>query len=93
MTKYKALALTTSYWRPGDNYTDKIIKALDGKIEDGDFIVVSEKAISTATGNIVDETTVKPSLTAKVIAGFWMRKVWGYPLGFYAVLDQRFLSG
>ena len=51
MTKYYALALTTSYWKPGDNYTEKVISALEGKIENGDFVVVSEKAISTAKNN------------------------------------------
>jgi F420-0:gamma-glutamyl ligase-like protein len=91
MTKYYALALTTSYWKPGDNYTDKIISALEGKIENGDFVVVSEKAISTAKGNIIDESTVKPSLNARVIAYFWMRSVWGYPLGILCHFGQRLL--
>ena len=48
MTKYTALAITTNYWKPHDNYTDKIINALENKIENGDFVVISEKAISTA---------------------------------------------
>ena len=91
MTKYYALALTTSYWKPGDNYTDKVISALEGKIENGDFVVVSEKAISTAKGNIIDESTVKPSLNARVIARFWMRIVWGYPLGVLCHFGQRLL--
>jgi len=91
MTKYYALALTTSYWKPRDNYIDKIISVLDGKIENGDFIVVSEKAISTAKGNIIDESSVKPSLNAKVMAGFWMRIVWGYPLGAVCRFGQRLL--
>ncbi len=90
-TKYYALALTTSYWKPGDGYIDKIVGALEGKIEDGDFVVVSEKAISTATGNMVDEGTVKPSLNARVMAGFWMRLAWGYPLGFLCGFGMRLL--
>ena len=91
MTKYDALALTTSYWRPGDNYIDKLTKTLEGKIENGDFLVISEKAISTATGNIIDESKIKPSLNAKVIARFWMRTVWGYPLGILCRFGQRLL--
>ena len=91
MAKYYALALTTSYWKPRDNYLDKIISVLDGKIENGDFIVVSEKAISTAKGNIIDESSVKPSLNARVMAGFWMRIVWGYPLGVLCRFGQRLL--
>ena len=91
MTKYYALALTTSYWKPGDNYTNKIISALEGKIENGDFVVISEKAISTAKGNIIDESTIKPSLNARVLASFWMRIVWGYCLGVLCHFGQRLL--
>ncbi len=91
MTKYYALALTTSYWKPGDNSTDKIISALEDKIENDDFVVVSEKAISTAKGTIIDESTVKPSLNARIIVRFWMRIVWGYPLGILCHFGQRLL--
>ncbi len=91
MTKYYALALTTSYWKPGDNYTNKIISGLEGKIENDDFVVISEKAISTAKGNIIDESAVKPSLNTRIIARFWMRIVWGYPLGILCHFGQRLL--
>jgi F420-0:gamma-glutamyl ligase-like protein len=91
VTKYNALALTTSYWRPGNNYTTKIINALEGKVESSDFVVVSEKAICVAIGNIVDETNVQPSLAARFLAGFWMRKIWGYPLGILSGFGQRLL--
>jgi F420-0:gamma-glutamyl ligase-like protein len=91
MTKYFALALTTSYWKPGDNYTDKIISGLEDKIENDDFVVVSEKAISTAKSNIIDESAVKPSLNARIMARFWMRIVWGYPLGILCHFGQRLL--
>lgn len=92
MTKYTALAITTNYWNPHDNYTDKIINALENKVEDGDFVVVSEKAISTALGSMVDESTVKPSLSARVLARFWMRLIWGYPLGILCGFGQRLLK-
>jgi len=91
MTKYYALALTTSYWKPGDNYANKIISTLESKIKNGDFVVVSEKAISTAKGNMIDESTVKPSLNARVMARFWMRIVWGYCLGVLCHFGQRLL--
>lgn len=91
MTKYNALAITTNYWKPGDRYIDKIINALEGKIEAGDFVVVSEKAISTALGCMVDESAIKPSLNAKLLASFWMRIVWGYPLGILCHFGQRLL--
>ena len=92
MTNYNALALTTSYWRPGDSYIVKIINALEDKVESGDFVVVSEKAICVARGNIVDETNIQPTLTARFLAGFWMRKIWGYPLGMLSGFGQRLLA-
>jgi len=75
------LAIATRYWRPGEDYLEKIIKGVKGRILDGDFIVVSEKAISTAMSNIVDEELIEPNLCAKLIAKYWMRVVWGYVLG------------
>jgi F420-0:gamma-glutamyl ligase-like protein len=81
MTKYNALAVATGYWKPSVDYEAQICKALQGKISNGDFVVVSEKAVSTALGNIIDENKIKPSASAKVIAGFWMQTVWGYFLG------------
>ena len=92
MTKYYALAVCTSYWKPKDDYIGKIIEALEGKIVNGDFVVVSEKAVSTATGNIIDENGVKPTLNARVLARFWMRIAWGYPLGVTCGFGQRLLS-
>ena len=71
MTKYTALAITTNYWKPNDNYTVKIIHVIADTVENGDYVVVSEKAISTALGSMVDESAVKPSLTARGLAHFW----------------------
>lgn len=81
MVKYKVLALTTKYWRPGENYLEEIIKSIKGKIADEDFVVISEKAISTALKNIFNENNVKPNWTAKLISKYWMRIIWGYFLG------------
>jgi F420-0:gamma-glutamyl ligase-like protein len=92
MTKYYALAVCTSYWKPKDDYIGKIIEALEGKIVDGDFVVVSEKAVSTATGNIIDENVVKPTLNARFLSRFWMRIAWGYPLGIMCSFGQRLLG-
>jgi F420-0:gamma-glutamyl ligase-like protein len=91
MVKYKALAVTTSYWKPKENYLEKITGALESKIESGDFVVVSEKAISTALGNMVDESMVKPNLNSTFMARFWMQFVWGYPLGILSHFGPRLL--
>jgi F420-0:gamma-glutamyl ligase-like protein len=92
MTRYEALAVVTKYWRPRENYLEEVVEAVEGRVVDGDFVVVSEKAISTASGNIVDESKVTPSLSAQLISEFWMRIVWGYFLGFLCHFRQRLLQ-
>jgi len=87
--KLKAKAVTTGYWMPGTDYLEEIAKALKNKIKNGDIITVSEKAISTAIGNIVDESKVKPRKTAYLIAKYWMRIVWGYFLCFLARMKRE----
>jgi F420-0:gamma-glutamyl ligase-like protein len=91
MTGLKVLALATEYWRPGEDCLKEIVKAVKGKVDDDDFVVVSEKAISTALNNMVDESQVRPSLGAWVIASFWMRICWGYFLGPLCRLRQKLL--
>lgn len=91
MTKYCALAVQTGYWKPNSNYLRQILEALEDKIRDGDFVVVSEKALAIATGNIIDESTIKPGHNAKFLASFWMRTVWGYHLGYLCGFGMRLL--
>lgn len=77
----KTRPIRTPYWRPGCDYTAIIVRAIRPHLRDGDIVVISEKAISTARGQIVDEARMIPSLLAKVIARVWMPVVWGYILG------------
>lgn len=91
MTKYFALAVATKYWKPGTNYLNEIAQALQGKVEDGDFVVVSEKALCTALGRTLDESDFTPYGNAKFIAKFWMRFIWGYGLGFLCHFGRRLL--
>ncbi|MCW4001344.1 MAG: coenzyme F420-0:L-glutamate ligase [Candidatus Bathyarchaeota archaeon] len=92
MHRYQALAVSTSYWKPNSNYLAQILRSLEGKIQDGDFVVVSEKALAVATGCIQDESRIKPNSNARFIAGFWMRRAWGYPLGILCGFGQRLLK-
>ena len=79
--RYQAEAVETRYWMPGDDYLGIISHALEGRVRDGDVVAVSEKALSTAKGRIVDESSVKPGFFACFLAVFWMRLVWGFFLG------------
>jgi F420-0:gamma-glutamyl ligase-like protein len=86
--RYKFLALRTAYWRPRKEYIESIVKAVRGKVKDGCFVTVSEKAVSTALCNILNENDVEPSWTARVIAKYWMRLIWGYILGLLCHLRE-----
>lgn len=74
-------AIRTGYWRPREDYDEIIMKSVEHSVESGDVIVVSEKAVSTAEGNIVDESKIKPGFSAEFLVRFWTRIVWGYFLG------------
>lgn len=74
-------AVRTRYWRPGEDYLTVITQRTARHLRPGCVLVLSEKALSTARGNIVDEARAKPGWLAQVIATFWMRMVWGYILG------------
>ncbi len=90
--RYKAVAVESQYWKPGDNYIKDIIEAIENIVEDGDFVTVSEKALSTALGTLIDEKSVKPSRLARFIAKYWMRIVWPYILGPLCHLRQRTIT-
>jgi len=91
MTKYLALAVATKYWKPGTDYLYEIVQALRNRVNDGDFVVVSEKALSTALNGIVDEKAFEPSNNAKLIAKLWMRLAWGYYFGVMCHFGRRLL--
>ena len=91
MAKYRALALTTKYWKPKEDFMTQITEALAKRVENGDFVVISEKALSIAMGNVVDESRVHPSRSAKLIVQFCMRIVWGYFLGVLCHFGKRLL--
>jgi len=78
---YRAAALSSPYWKPGEDYLKKVVECIKDKVDDGDFVTISEKAISVAEGNIIDESKVKPGSLARFLAHYWMRVIWGYVLG------------
>lgn len=85
----EAVSVITPYWRPGEDYVQQIVDAVKNIVETGDFVTVSEKAISTALGNIADESVINPSRLARFLAKYWMRYVWGYVLGPLCHLRKR----
>jgi len=79
--RLRAKAFRTRYWRPGTDFTREVLRAIRKTVRDGDFVVVSEKAICTALGRLVDEARVRPSSLARFLASFWVRRFWGHVLG------------
>ena len=74
-------AIRTTYWKPGDDYHKIVLDAISEKLQDGDVVAISEKALAVALGRIVDESRVRPGIVARNLAGFWMKLVWGFFLG------------
>ena len=79
--KIASRAVRTKYWRPGDDYRSIIADSIAHDLRDGDILAVSEKALAVAQGRIVDESTARPRVLARVLATFWMRVAWGRVLG------------
>lgn len=75
--RYMVKRIRSSYWKPGTDYLESVSKSVEKIVEERDILVVSEKAVSTSEGNIVDESKVKASIASKVIAKYWMRYLWG----------------
>jgi F420-0:gamma-glutamyl ligase-like protein len=89
VSRYKAVAIENRYWMPGEDYIKQVVKTIDGIVEDGDFVTVSEKAVSTALGNLIDEKTIQPSCQARFLSKYWMRIVWPHILGPLCHLRDR----
>ena len=79
----------TKYWRPGDDFLEIILRSIAGECRDGDIVVLSEKALSVATGHLVDEKRANPGGLARALVRIWMRIVWGRLLGRLCHLNKR----
>jgi F420-0:gamma-glutamyl ligase-like protein len=89
---YQTIAIVTPYWRPGENFTRQILDAIEPRLKNGDIITISEKAISTASGNIIDENSIEASSLARFLAKHWMHLIWGYVLGPICHLRKKTIS-
>jgi len=87
--RFYAEAIRTKYWMPGENYLERIAEAVEGRVSDGDVIVISEKAICIAKKLLINEESIKPSPLARFLACFWMRLIWGYFLGILCHLKKK----
>ena len=64
---YIAIPLRSNIWRPKTDFKNKIVDMIRGVAADGDYVVVSEKALSVALGLLYDESSIKDDLYSKVM--------------------------
>ena len=79
--RFKVKVFESCYWIPGYDFEREIISRVSRYAKTGDYLVISEKAISTALGYLVDESKLKPGLSARILARIWIPIFWGYLLG------------
>ena len=82
----KAVPIKTKYIRRNEDFVPEVINSLKRemkkglKIENGDFIILSEKFVATSENNFVDEKNAKPKFWA-YFCYYWSKYLWGYVLG------------
>jgi F420-0:gamma-glutamyl ligase-like protein len=79
--RYKIAVIECHYWKPGTDFTQDIIETIKHTVDNGDYVTISEKALSTALNKLINEKTIKPSILARFTAKYWMRIVWPHILG------------
>ena len=89
--RLRTITFKTSFWRNGTDYVSEIIRVTAPHLKNGDIIAVSEKAVSTASGNIYDEAGVVPGIVARFLAGYWTKGFWAGPLGMITGLKRQTL--
>lgn len=65
------------YWKPGTNIVKYIYIKYKRDIKNGDYLVISDKAVSIAKGSIYDENIIKTNVSYKIAAFLISRVFWG----------------
>ena len=74
---YETIPIITDYIEANQGY-DKIINELIKNCEDDDYIIISETPLSTAEGNLVDESEYHPSILSIFLCDIWSKYLFGY---------------
>lgn len=72
-----AIPLRSNLWKPGTDFKRKIAELVKGVISSGDYVIVSEKALSTALGLLYDESLIKSDLYSKTMTYLITNVLWG----------------
>jgi F420-0:gamma-glutamyl ligase-like protein len=65
------------YWFPGSNVAREIASKYRGCLEDGSIVVVTEKAVSVALGNIYDESVIRADPVSRHLTRIVNSHLWG----------------
>ncbi|ENN95771.1 hypothetical protein J422_06035 [Methanocaldococcus villosus KIN24-T80] len=90
----RAYPIRTRYIKRGENFIPIVLEAIrksNIRLEDGDVIILSEKMVSTAEGNFIDEEQFKPSILA-YLCYYWSKYIWGYLLGKIFLKEEKIKS-
>ncbi|MFP3280138.1 MAG: coenzyme F420-0:L-glutamate ligase [Vulcanisaeta sp.] len=69
-----------NYWYPGTNAIRQIVSSYKKVIDSGDFLIISEKALAIAYGNIYDEDLIKDDIFTRAITMFLNRCIFAFLL-------------
>lgn len=75
---FSCIAVECEYIHNNEGY-DKLIDNVGPVCMDGDYIIISETPVSTAEGNLVDESGIQPSISGRILY-YISRYLWGYIL-------------
>ena len=78
-----------TYWYPGTDVVGELIRKYGRIADNGDFLVISEKALATAYGYIYDESSIRADVITRILTFILNRYVWGYLLSRYIGIKTR----
>jgi len=80
------------YWLPGSNIARNIASKYKGCLDDGSIVVVTEKAVSVALGNIYDESVIKVDPISSYLTKIISSHLWGRLLYRFFKHRENFLQ-
>ncbi|MEM4424577.1 MAG: coenzyme F420-0:L-glutamate ligase [Candidatus Nezhaarchaeales archaeon] len=90
--EFMAIPLRSNVWRPGTKYKEKIAELVSGVVSSGDYVVISEKALSVALGLLYDESSIKSDPYSKLITYLTTNVLWGLLLSRLCRLSNETIS-
>ncbi|MEM2058456.1 MAG: coenzyme F420-0:L-glutamate ligase [Thermoproteota archaeon] len=78
---FVAIPLRSKLWKPKTDFKQEIVKLISGIATTGDYVVLSEKALSTAMGLVCDESTIDSDPYSELMVFLTVRLLWGKMLG------------